>query len=380
MEIRFDDIRPYNQDEIAPAMQRIANSEYLPAMTEFVFPGKDIEEIRKMLLSFKTTHDFQIGVMYHFNNQVIKNTTTGLSFSGLEYLDPQKNYLFVSNHRDIVMDSSLLQQILYKNGFRTTEITFGSNLMSSQLVVDIGKSNKMFKVARGENPRDFYKTSLHLSEYIRYTLTTKGESVWIAQRNGRTKDGNDLTDQGIIKMFAMSGGKDLADNLDELKIVPIAISYQWEPCDRFKVRELYQTRNGKKYIKQKDEDLISVLTGIMQPKGKVNINICQPLQKEELQQIAKESPSNEFYKNVATLIDNRIYQNYKLFSTNYIAHDLRSGVNHFIDKYSQQEKEEFIQRFQEISASINDDKETVSKIFLGIYANPIDKGTTLVNN
>ncbi len=367
MDTKFDDIRPYNQDEIAPAMQRIANSEYLPAMAQFVFPGKDIEEVKKMLLSFKTTHDFQIGVMYYFNEQVINNTTTGLSFSGLENLDPQKNYLFVSNHRDIVMDSSFLQQILYKNGFRTTEITFGSNLMSSQLIVDIGNSNKMFKVMRGENPREFYKTSLHLSEYIRHTLTQKGESVWIAQRNGRTKDGNDATDQGIVKMFAMSGSKDLAANLDELNIVPIAISYEWEPCDIFKARELYFSHDGSKYIKEKNEDFISVLTGIMQPKGKVHMSLCEPLRKEEF----SSDYSNEFYKDAATLIDKRIYKNYKLFKTNYIAHDLRSGKNKYTAFYTKEEKEIFLQRLNHAIKTINGDKNVVTSIFLDIYANPV---------
>ena len=210
---KFDDIRPYIDDEIPAAMNRIAASEYFPAIAGFVFPEKELSEAQKILRSFTNIYDFQVGAMYAFNYQVLKQSAGEFTYSGTEHLDPAKNYLFVSNHRDIVLDSSLLQFMLHLEGFRTTEITFGSNLMTSQLIIDIGCSNKMFKVMRGENPREFYKTSLHLSEYIRYTITQRDESIWIAQRSGRTKDGNDATDQGILKMFNMSGGKDVAQSL-----------------------------------------------------------------------------------------------------------------------------------------------------------------------
>jgi len=235
----FDDIRPYIDAEIPAAMKRIAESEYLPNIYKFVFPDKKLNEVKEMLLGYKNIHDFQVGVMHRFNKQVITQTINKFSCSGFHYLDPKKNYLFVSNHRDIVLDSSLLQSALHNEGFRTTEITFGSNLMNPQLVVDIGKSNKMFKVIRGGNAREFYNNSTYLSEYIRFTLTKKGESIWIAQRNGRTKDGNDATDQGIIRMFCMSHKYDLIEAIDELNIVPVAVSYQWEPCDMFKTKELY---------------------------------------------------------------------------------------------------------------------------------------------
>ena len=376
MNTKFDDIRPYIDAEIPAAMQRIADNDYLKPMCDFVFPGKDINEIRKMISGFTTIEDFQIKVMYFVNDQIIKNTINHFSYSGIEYLNPLKKYLFVSNHRDIMLDSSLLQQVFHINGFPTTEITFGSNLMSSQLVIDIGKSNKMFKVARGGNAREFYENSLHLSDYIRYTITEKGESVWIAQRNGRTKDGNDATDQGIIKMLCMSNTQDLVKSVDDLNIVPLAVSYQWEPCDMFKTRELYLSRDGAKYIKQKDEDLISILTGITQQKGKVHFSLCQPLEKEEYIEFANATP-NKFYKNIANLIDKRIYNSYKLWSTNYIAHDLRSGTNKYAAFYSNEEKEQFLQRFHQILHQIDGDKTIISAIYLGIYANPVDKKTSV---
>jgi len=265
-----------------------------------------------------------------------------------------------------------LQQVFHINGFPTTEITFGSNLMSSQLVIDIGKSNKMFKVARGGNAREFYENLLHLSEYIRYTITEKGESIWIAQRNGRTKDGNDATDQGIIKMFGMSNTHDLVKSIEELNIVPIAVSYQWESCDMLKTRELYLSRDGAKYVKQKDEDLISILTGITQQKGNVHFSLCKPLEKEEYIEFANESP-NKFYKNITNLIDERIYSNYKLWNTNYIAHDILHKKSAFSTFYSNSDREKFVEYMNNGLSLLDGDRSELQEIFLKIYANPVNK-------
>ena len=370
MQNKFDDICPYYPWEIPPAMQRIATSEHFGLLSQYVFPDIDIEEVREMIRNIRTTKEFQQGVMYFMNQQIVRRSMTELSFDGLEKLNPKKSYLFVSNHRDIMLDSSLLQNILHDNGFRTTEITFGSNLMNPQLVVDIGKANKMFKVIRSSNIREFLKNSMHLSEYIRYTITEKDESIWIAQRNGRTKNGNDVTDQGIIKMFCMSGKSDLVRAIDELHIAPLAISYQIESCDILKTRELFLSLSNEKYVKQPGEDLNSVITGIMQPKGHVHLSFCEPITKEEL--VYENKNANDFYKNVANLIDKRIYKNYKLFNNNYVAHDLRSGKNTFSANYTNKEKEAFTDRCRFMLEQINGNKETLMSIFLGIYANPVD--------
>jgi len=367
---KFDDIRPYVDAEIPAAMHRISESEYFPEMAKFIFPDRELCQVKEMLCNYTNIRNFQVGVMHELNKQILKRTADKFTYSGTKRLDPTKQYLFVSNHRDIVLDSSLLQTVLVFEGFQTTEITFGSNLMTSQLIIDIGRSNKMFKVMRGENPRDFYKTSLYLSEYIRHTITQKGESVWIAQRNGRTKDGKDITDQGLIKMFCMSKTKDLVRSIEELSIVPVAVSYQWEPCDILKTNELYRSRGGVKYEKQPNEDLISILTGFTQWKGNINICFCEPLQKEEYIGFANEVP-NKFYKNIAKLIDERIYSNYKKWDTNYIAHDIRSGTNQYVAHYTSEEKEKFQQRFQQALDQISGETDLISSIFLGIYANSV---------
>ena len=366
----FDDIRPYRDDEIPAAMQRIAASEYFPLLASYVFPATPVDEVREFVLSFRTIYDFQAGVMARVNEQVIERTTTSFTYGGIELLDPAKNYLFVSNHRDIMLDSSLLQYVLHKNGLRTTEITFGANLMSTPLVIDIGKSNKMFRTERGGNMKEFYKQSLYLSQYIRYVITEKGESVWIAQRNGRTKDGNDATDQGIIKMFAMSRSGSRAESLAELNIVPVAVSYEWESCDILKTLELYQSRSAK-YVKKSGEDLNSILTGIMQPKGRVHIEVCRPITLGELQPF-DDLAAAEFNRKAAALLDERIYEKYLLTPNNYIAWDLRSGGQRFADRYTAAEKEAFMAHLSKLDAYAEFDRGALREIMLGIYANPIE--------
>ncbi|MBS5896198.1 MAG: 1-acyl-sn-glycerol-3-phosphate acyltransferase, partial [Prevotella buccae] len=237
--VSFDDIRPYNDAEIPAAMQRIAKSDAFPLLASWIFPDRKLEDIREMVSRLTTTWDFQRQVMMPVNLQIIGRTINRLTFSGMEQLRPDRQYLFVSNHRDIMLDASLLQYLLVKAGRDTTEITFGANLMSPGVVTDIGKSNKMFRVERGGKLKDFYMSSRHLSDYIRHTLLEKRQSVWIAQRNGRTKDGNDHTDQGIIKMFCMSKSEDKIKALSELHIIPVSISYERESCDILKAIELY---------------------------------------------------------------------------------------------------------------------------------------------
>jgi 1-acyl-sn-glycerol-3-phosphate acyltransferase len=366
---KFDDLRPYYDEEIPAAMRRISDSEYFPLLSSFVYPGRDPEEVKAMIRAYTTIDEFQLQVMATMNEQIIARSIRHFSHEGLDRLDVRKRYLFVSNHRDIMLDSSLLQYALYVTGHRTTEITFGSNLMSSPLIIDIGKSNKMFKVIRGGNMKDFYTNSFHLSEYIHYAIKEKQESVWIAQRNGRTKDGIDATDQGIIKMFYMSASGSPAKALAGLNIVPMAISYQWEPCDQLKALELYKSRS-EKYVKQPGEDLNSILTGVMQPKGDVHIHVGVPLSESDLEPLSG-LPNNLFNKQAALLIDKQIVQNYRLSCNNYIAQDIRSQKEEYASCYTQEEKEKFLQHYKHVLDSEVEDKKALGDIFLGIYANPL---------
>ena len=368
---QFEDLRPFVADEIPAAMQRIADSEAFDALARYVFPHRDVEEVRRMVRAIRTTDEFQMSVMYHVNLRIICRSITQLTIDGLDALDPAERYLFISNHRDIMLDSSLLQNLLHEAGHRTTEITFGSNLMQGEPATAIGRANKMFKVVRGSNMHDFLADSLHLSEYIRHTLLEKRESIWIAQRNGRTKDGDDRTDRGIVKMFALSDRTNAVRAIRSLRIVPVAVSYQWEPCDILKTRELYLSRDGRKYVKQQGEDLHSILTGILQPKGQVHFAIGQPLDRS-LPDTVDARQANAFYRTVADEIDRQIHRNYHLFDNNFIAHDLRSGTSTYADRYTPEARAAFEARMQQMLQEIDGDPAILKAIFLGIYANPVE--------
>lgn len=367
---RFDDIRPYYEEEIPAAMQRLAQSEMFPLLASYVFPGRDVEETRGMIRSFRTVNDFQLNLMYHVNEEVIRRSITDFTYDGIGNLSREHNHLFVSNHRDIMLDASLLQNVLLDNGFETSEITFGANLMSNQLVIDIGKSNKMFRVERGGSARDFYRSSVHLSEYIRHTLTEKGQSVWIAQRNGRTKDGNDATDQGIIKMFGMSKSDDKIAAIAELHIVPVSISYEWEPCDILKVLELYES-SLRQYVKKPGEDTNSIISGLLQQKGRVHIHFCEEVTEDDLLPF-NDLTSNHFNREVAQLLDKRICSSYVLRPNNFIAHDIRYGQKRHSDRYTPSQKKKFIEHLGELVRYSDYDLDALKDILLGIYANPVD--------
>ena len=368
---KFDDIRPYYQDEIPAAMQRIAHSDAFPLLASYVYPNEPLEEVRKKIASFTTIEEFQLDTMRHVNEQIIARSIADFSGSGLERLDPKKNYLFVSNHRDIMLDACLLQYYLVINGFDTTEITFGANLMMHPVVIDVGRSNKMFRVERpGGDIKEFYRASMHLSEYIRYVIKEKGQSVWIAQRNGRTKDGKDATDQGIIKMFCMSEPKDKIKALADLNIVPISVSYEWESCDVLKALELYESQYTR-YTKKPGEDLNSILTGILQPKGRVHFELCEPISVAELSAFDNQT-NNEYHKSVAKLIDRRINTAYRLYPNNYIAHDLLYGNTKYRSMYTDEQYDAFMKHLSELERYDTCDLERLKEIFISIYSNPVD--------
>ncbi|MBQ0006529.1 MAG: 1-acyl-sn-glycerol-3-phosphate acyltransferase [Alistipes sp.] len=366
----FDDIRPYLEDEIPEAMKRIANHPYFKNSAEFVFPDKNVEDIRTMVENITSCAEFQRNVMSRVNRSIIEKTCTGFKCTGIEHINPEQNHLFISNHRDIMLDASLLCYCLFNNGINTPEITFGANLMQGDFIIDIGKSNKMFRVERPSSDfHEFIHQSRHLSDYIRFTIGKKGQSVWMAQRNGRTKDGTDRTDQGIIRMLAMSRSNSLPESISSLHIVPVSISYEWEPCDILKACELSAAMSGP-YVKKPGEDLNSILTGILQPKGRVHLSFCESISEEDLKDFSH-LPHNVFCKETAFLIDRRICSSYLLFPNNYIAHDMRDGNSRFAKSYTESEKEQFQYHLEELLKN-HPDRETIRKLLLGIYANPVD--------
>lgn len=369
---KYEGMRPYRDSEIPAAMKRIAESEAFPFLASFTFPDRSLDEVKALLGRIRTCRDFQVEVMWYVNDQIKKRSISDFKVSGVNWLEKGRPYLFVSNHRDIMLDASLLQNVLYDNDMPTCQITFGSNLMSSQLVVDVGKANKMFRVERpGKlSMKAFYEKSLLLSNYIRDTLTVNGESVWIAQRNGRTKDGDDRTDQGLVRMLAMSA--EGPGSLVDLNIVPIAISYEWEPCDFMKAWEVYLRMTHGDYVKKPGEDMESVLSGIRSFKGEVNLCICKPIMEEEVAK-AWQSPKGMRARAVADIMDMRIHGAYVLTPNNFIAHDLLHGVRRWAGlEYDEGEEADFMAHLKHLADFKPENPELLKNIYLGIYAKPVD--------
>ncbi len=370
-EFNFEVLRPYYDTETEEVMKRIAIDQTYHKAMAYLWPGITPEEAIQKALHTKSPFEFQTGYMHHAIWTIVNNTAKGLSYSGIEHLDKDKSYLFVANHRDILLDSAILQIILDKEGFSTSEITFGSNLMEQGFITDFGKMNRMFMVKREGTVKELYDISRQLSAYLRHTILDKNVSVWIAQRNGRTKDGNDVTQTGLLKMLNMSGDKDFKKSFSELNIVPLTISFEYEPCDSLKVQELYLSSLHSKYIKAQGEDLNSILTGIQQPKGRIHMAFGTPVLKE-LDEINNNSGNeNEKIRLLAVAIDKQIHQNYKLHAVNHIAYDLLHATNVFETTYTKEEKEHFLTYIHSHIVKMNGEPEMLKQLFFKLYANPV---------
>lgn len=374
---KFDDIRPYNDSEVKEAVVRIAENPLLEKISSYLFPDKSAEVFKQLLLSCSTVNDFQVKIMSQVVARILAGTSKQLTFGGLENFKGDKKFLIITNHRDIVLDSAIIQLVLHKHNIQTTEIAVGDNLISSSFIEDITRTNKMIKVIRNTTPREIYASSQKLSQYIRQSVSTDSSSIWIAQRNGRTKDGLDMTEQGLLKMLDMSGEGDFLQNFAELSIMPASISYEYEPCDVQKAMEMYVSKR-RKYVKSENEDLNSILTGIMQPKGNIHIEFTEPITLAELEEAAS-LDKNERFQYVAKRMDNRICSTFKLWKNNYIAFDMLNGGKEYADMYTEADKQAFEQYMNAKLAMVQADVEAeedgsmkeLAEIFLSIYANPI---------
>ncbi len=366
----FDDMRPYYDNESYEVLQRIIKDPIFMKLVNNLWSGMTLDEVKAKAEKVNTAMGFQVEFMHPAIRTIVARSSDGLTCNGFEHLNKNESYLFVANHRDILLDSAILQILLVENGFATSEITFGNNLMDKGFITDFGRLNRMFAVLREGTGRELYDISRKLSAYIHHTIVDKNVSVWIAQRNGRTKDGNDQTQTGLLKMLNISGKGTFTDNFAQLKIVPLTISYEYEPCDVLKVQELYLSSLHTKYIKADGEDLNSIITGIIQPKGRIHLSVGTPII-NELQQIDNSISENEKIKILTSLVDNQIYNDYKLWAVNYIAADILSNTNHYINHYTPDEKENFINYINSKTATIEGEQESLFNLFIKMYANPV---------
>ena len=371
---KFDSIRPYNESEFAAAIERITSHEYLPIVINSVFLNTNAEEYIENMKKYKTVRDFQHGFMRDAIENILKKTSTNFTYSGIENVSKDSCNMFVSNHRDIALDAAILCYVFALNNLECFEVAIGNNLLQGDFVIDIAGVNKMFKIMRSSNAKDLYRDSVLASEYMRYVIKEKKESVWIAQRNGRTKDGDDKTELGVLKMFSLGNDKPFVENFSEINITPVAISYEYEPCDFYKTMELYISK-FQKYVKEPGEDIRSIITGIMQPTGQRNISVTPSITKEELE-YCDQFEKNAKFTTLAEIMDKRIYQAYKLYKNNYIAHDILNNANTYAEFYSNEEKEFFVnymrQGLSKLPCANEENMKELEDIFLKMYANPVE--------
>lgn len=366
----FDAIRPYFNHEIPLALERIVSDPMFQQLMNYLFPKEVHDELRAKLLESNTTNEFQKYFMTPVIKSILQKTSIGLEACGIENLDHSKGYVYIANHRDIILDSAILGISLVEHGIETSHITWGNNLMISPFIVDVGKANRMITVFRDGSPKEMLKNSQRLSAYIRHLINEKNKSVWIAQRKGRSKDGFDLTDDSVLKMLSLSGPDEVIDSLKELNIVPVTISYEWEPCDRMKVREMYISQNGNGYVKDKNEDLFSIIGGVVSEKGRIHLEVGSPIN-HLLDTLDTNRRPNEIIHDVSGILDKIIHANYKLWPSNYLAYDLIENTNIFEKKYNQQVKDKLNERMLKTFETVNGDYDKTREMFLKLYANPV---------
>lgn len=367
----FESIRPYTDAEASEALGKLADFPLMPQLSQKFFPEQSPDFLKNVLKQIKTIDQFQVLVMQKLVQWVIDNTAKNFTYDGIENIDSSKKFLALSNHRDIMLDPAITQLVLHQNGHAMTEIAVGDNLISNEAIEWFIRSNRMIKVVRGVSARELYLSSQQLSKYIRMNITEQRSSIWLAQRQGRTKNGYDMTEQGLLKMLDMSGTGDFKADFEALNITPLSISYEYEPCDILKARELVIS-STQKYVKAEGEDFNSIVTGVMQPKGDIHLHFCKPLTTEEIEEAAA-CDKNERYQYLRHAIDVRVIDGYKLFKNNYIAYDLVNATDKYSHMYEKADMEKFVGYMEHQLGTVEPElnRDDLKKTFLDIYANSV---------
>ncbi|RKR09943.1 acyltransferase-like protein [Flavobacterium sp. 90] len=366
---KFDAIRPFYDSEINEALHDVVNHPMMKTMMNFTFPEVEDEVWKEQLKKTHSIRDFQCNFIYNTIQKVLEKSSEGLTTSGFEKLEPNTSYLFISNHRDILLDTTLLNVCLFEHGLVMTASAIGDNLVKKAFLSTLAKLNRNFLVLRGLTPREMLQSSKLLAEYMGQLLLRENRSVWIAQREGRTKDGNDETNPGVLKMIGMGSDEaNLMDYFKKLKIVPVSISYEYDPTDVLKMPQLMAEANNEVYVKDKNEDFMTIISGVMGTKKRIHISVGDVLDTEIDQIVAENDNSNKQIQALAQVIDDSILKNYQLWPTNFIAYDILNETNRFAHLYKENEKSLFERRLE---MRIGSDNPVTRQGFLSMYANPV---------
>lgn len=366
---KFDSIRPFYDSEVNTALKSLVNHPMMKAMMDFTFPELEETTWKEQLSRTHSIRDFQINFVYQSIQRVLERSSEGLTTSGFEKLEPNTSYLFISNHRDIILDTSLLNVSLFDHRLVMTASAIGDNLVQKDFLLKLSKLNRNFLVQRGLSPRELLQSSKLMAEYMYHLLSKENRSVWIAQREGRTKDGNDATHQGVLKMIAMASDEQNGlDFFKKIKIVPVSISYEYDPTDALKMPQLLALSKDEVYIKEKNEDFITLLSGIIGQKKRIHIHVGDVLENEYEKIKAENDNNNKQIQALAQVIDDSILQSYKLWPTNFIAYDILNNTSRFAHLYDEKERQLFERRLE---MRIDAENETMKAGFLAMYANPV---------
>ena len=378
----FDEIRPYAPEELPQVFEELIADSMFQAIVAQVMPGIPFDMLAVQMRQCKTNLDFQKAFIYNLLKELVKKCAKGLEFECSAIQDKSKNYTFISNHRDIVLDSAFLSVVLIENGMNTVEIAIGDNLLIYPWIKKLVRINKSFIVKRGLGLREQLKSSMLMSSYMHYAITQKHENIWIAQRQGRAKDSNDRTQDSILKMMVMAGEGDVIDRLKEMNLVPLSLSYEFDPCDYLKAKEAQQKRDDANFKKSEEDDLTNMQIGIYGYKGHIHFQTAACIN-DELDEIkSRNLPKTEVFTVIAELIDKHIHQNYQLYPGNYIAHDLLYNKVEFADKYTDTDKGTFNQYIEGQLAKIdlpNKDEAFLRKCIWTMYANPVTNHLKAIN-
>jgi len=372
--MNYDAIRCYNSEEVPAALERLSNEKQFVNVLSTIYPLLPKDVLKKRLTSFDNANDFQKIMVYPFLQYIEANLTKGIKLQGIENIDVSKSYLYISNHRDIILDSALFCGKLLENNMDTVEIAIGDNLLVFPWIEDLVRMNKSFIVRRSLGAKQMLESSQLLASYIAHTINEKQQSIWIAQREGRAKDSNDKTQESLLKMFNMGGTGSFAENLAALHICPLSISYEFDPCDYLKAKEFQQKRDNPEHKKAPMDDLLNMKTGVMGYKGKVVYKMAGEISEQILTLGAQITNRNELVAAIAEMIDQHIYNNYTIYNVNKIAFDLLHGTKEFESSYTLLEKLDF-EKYLEMQIDKieleNKDVDFLKIKMLEMYTNPL---------
>lgn len=372
----FSDIAPYDDSEFHSRMEQLVKEPGFHHVLNYTMPKEDVPALIEDLLKIDNKHDFQHQVMFPFLEMLAKTTTSGITLGGVKYMNPSSSYTFITNHRDIVLDASFLNLAFLRRGFPTSEVAIGNNLLIFDWITDLVRLNKSFVVKRNTGLREGLEAARKLSAYIHHCILEKGESVWIAQREGRSKDSSDKTQEALMKMLAIAGQGGFMEKLKEINLMPVSISYEFDPNDYLKAREFLLKKRNPEFKKSQRDDLFSMETGLLQFKGKVHFQLT-PRINSKLDEIGEFKDNNKAAHHVCCLIDQAIHRSYEIFEINYVAFDILHNTERFSAKYTQEKREECIEYFNtqldkvDLPDITTEEREYMWQMMLTMYSNPL---------